>query len=220
MTNRILSLALAVLMLAAIALPVALAEDEDDYDPRAGYYYVKTENGKGLNVRNAPRMDSNVVGSLKYGTRIHVDGFTTPEWALILYKYDPGTSGGLDYYAAWVSTRYLTRTNPGKFVKATTAPATSSKSAATKNASSLEAINAIFRTAKQVESPYTVVARPSRASGWVNLRWAPNTEAVRIATCPQGKKLTVLAEMKDWYQVKDPATGMIGFISSKFVTKQ
>jgi len=55
-------------------------------------------------------------------------------------------------------------------------------------------------------------------SGWVNLRWAPSTEAERIATCPQGKELTVLAELKNWYQVEDPATGMIGFIKRTFVS--
>ncbi len=163
MTKRLVSLALAVLMLTAVALPAAVAGDEDYIDPRAGYYYVKTENGKGLNVRNHPG-GGQVVGSLKYGTRIYVDTFTTPEWALITYKYDNGY--GVGEYVAWVSTRYLTRKNPGKFVpSATAAPA--SKTAGTPV--TLDAVNAIFRTAKKVDAPYTVVARPSRASGWVNL---------------------------------------------------
>ena len=81
-------------------------------------------------------------------------------------------------------------------------------------------MNAEFNTAKKVAAPYTVVARPSRASGWVNLRWAPSTEAERIATCKQGKELTVLAELKNWYQVQDPETGMIGFISNQYVTRK
>ena len=46
------------------------------------------------------------------------------------------------------------------------------------------------------------------------------SEAERIATCPQGKELTVLVEMKNWYQVQDPETGMIGFISNKYVTRK
>ena len=212
MTKRLVSLSLAILMLMAIALPTALAED-NSVDKRAGYYYVKTDNGKSLNVRNAP--NGKVIGSLKYGTRIHVDTFTTPEWALILYKYDNGY--GMGEYAAWVSTRYLTRNKPGKYVNPTATPAPSGK---TTPAPTLDSINAIFRTAKQVTAPYTVVARPTRATGWVNLRWAPTTEAERIATCPQGKMLIVLAEMKGWYQVQDPATGMIGFISSQYVSRQ
>lgn len=217
MTERLVSLALALMMVMALALPVALAED-NSVDPRAGYYYVKTDNGKGLNVRNAPGSGSSVIGSLKYGTRIHVDAFTTPDWALILYRYDNGY--GLDYYAAWVSTRYLTRTNPGKYQGSSSANNNQGQSSNGAAANSLSALNDIFRTAKQVDAPYTVVARPSRASGWVNLRWAPSTDAQRIATCPQGKTLTVLAEMKGWYQVKDPVTGMIGFISSKYVSRQ
>lgn len=215
MSRKLVSLFFAVIMLTALALPLSLAED-DTPDLRAGYYYVKTENGKGLNVRDNPG-GGNVIGSLKYGTRIYTTGFTTPEWALITYKYDkPGL--GMGEYAAWVSTRYLTRNNPGTYQGSSASSGSTQTSAAT--ADPLSGINAIFRTAKQVSAPYTVVARPSRASGWVNLRWAPSTDAERIATCPQGKQLTVLAEMKGWYQVQDPATGMIGFISSQYVAKQ
>ena len=82
----------------------------------------------------------------------------------------------------------------------------------------MNSMNAEFRTAVKV-APFTVIARPSRASGWVNLRWAPTTEAERIATCPQGKELTVLAQTNSWYQVQDPVTGMIGFIMQKFVSR-
>ena len=48
---------------------------------------------------------------------------------------------------------------------------------------------------------------------------APSTEAERIATCGQGKELIVLTEMTNWYQVQDPATGMIGFISRQYVSR-
>ena len=84
-------------------------------------------------------------------------------------------------------------------------------------------MNDEFRTGKLVANPFTVYARPSRASGWVNLRWAPSTEAERIATCPQGKQLTVIGEIgetRNWYQVQDPQTGMIGFISRQYVSAQ
>ena len=54
---------LTVLVLAAAALiPAAVAEDNSVPDS-AGYYYVYTENGKGLNVRDTP--GGEVVGSLK-----------------------------------------------------------------------------------------------------------------------------------------------------------
>ena len=213
MTKRIVSLSLAVILLLMMALSAALAED-NYVDPRAGYYYVKTENGKGLNVRNGP--GGHVVGTLKYGAHIYVFGFTTAEWALINFKYDNGY--GMGEYAAWVSTRYLSRTDPGKYQPTPVVPPVPVTPGTP--AETLDSVNAIFRTARQVAAPYTVVARPARASGWVNLRWAPSTEAERIATCPQGKTLVVLAELKGWYQVQDPVTGMIGFIMSKYMTRQ
>ena len=211
MTRRFVSMVL--VMILVLLLPAALAEDNTP-DSRAGYYYVRTENGKGLNVRNGPNGEK--IGSIKYGTRIYVYTFTTPEWALINYKYDNGY--GLGEYAAWVSTRYLTRNNPGKYEAAAAVPVQTVQTVS--STSGLESINAIFRTAVQVPAPYSVISRPSRASGWVNLRWAPSTDAERIATCPQGKRLTVLAELNGWFQVQDPATGMIGFIRSKYVQRQ
>ena len=215
MTKRFVSMALAIIMVMALLIPAALAGDEDSFDPRTGYYYVRTENGKGLNVRDMP--NGKVVGSLKYRTQIYVEAFASSEWAQILYKYDNGF--GYDEYAAYVSTRFLTRNDPGPF-KGSSSSSSSKNTSNTGSTDSLSSINSIFRTARQVTAPYTVVARPSRASGWVNLRWAPSTEAERIATCPQGKRLTVLAEMNGWYQVQDNATGMIGFISSKYVERQ
>ena len=67
MKKRLIAL-LTVLVLAAALIPAAVAED-DSVPESAGYYYVYTENGKGLNVRDTPAGD--IVGSLKYGTRIY-----------------------------------------------------------------------------------------------------------------------------------------------------
>jgi len=217
MVKKLVSLALIVMMVLAVSIPAALAGDESPA-PHSGYYYVKTGDGKTLNVRNAP--NGNIVGHLKYGTRIYVEGFTTPEWALITYTYN-NEGFGVGEWAAWVSTRYLVRQNPGKFQRDTAAAQPAAQSTGNDQSTGpLPALNKIFATAKQVDAPYTVVARPSRASGWVNLRWAPSTDAQRISTCPQGKRLTVLVELNGWYQVQDPATGMIGFISSNYVTRQ
>ena len=214
MVKKIASIFLVVLVMTAAVLPAALAEEEDyTLDPNGGYYYVVTGNGKGLNVRDAP--GGNIVGSLKYGTQIYVEAFSTPEWALITYRYNkPGY--GVGDYAAWVSTRYLSRYNPGRYVP----PSGGGTQPSGSTTDNLASINAIFRTAVKVSAPYTVVARPVRASGWVNLRWAPNTEAERIATCPQGKVLVVMAELKSWYQVQDPDTGMVGFIMKKYTSIQ
>ena len=205
MTKRLLSLALAAVLLIAL-IPSALA-----YSERTMYVY--TENGKTLNVRRTPEVTDNIVAQAKYGEPVTVVATSANGWSTLWWQ---DKNGEFHYY--YVQSRFLVNYKPG--AKPTSGPnPTATPSPSTDAAKVLSDMNWQFTTAKKV-SPYTVVARPSRASGWVNLRWAPTTEAERIATCPQGKELTVLVEMKSWYQVQDPETGMIGFISNKYVTRK
>ncbi len=200
MTKRLLSLALIAMMLAMI-FPVSIASAE-------WTMYVYTDNGKSLNVRRDPMTGDNVIGSLKYGEAISVrmtmaNGWTVIDWA----------AG--DGFVAYVQSRFLVSYKPApKPVPVNPTPRPTDPAGKT-----FTDMNAEFRTGVKV-SPYTVIARPSRASGWVNLRWAPSTEAERITTCPQGKELTVLAELKNWYQVQDPTTNMIGFINRQYVNRK
>ena len=203
MSKKLLSLALAAILLAAL-IPTALADSERTM-------YVYTENGKSLNVRSAPVVADNIIGTLAFGYPVTVTAVSANGWSTILWQNYYG-----EFFSAYVQSRFLVNYKPSAVPSATAAPASSSVTDAAKVLSDM---NREFTTAKKV-SPYTVAARPSRASGWVNLRWAPSTEAERIATCPQGKELTVLVEMKNWYQVQDPQTGMIGFISNKYVTRK
>lgn len=106
MKKRMVSLLLVFVMALGLMIPAALAEDETAAEE--GYYYVYTENGKGLNVRETP--GGKVVGNLKYGTRIHVDAFVDSNWALIVYNYDNGYGKG--DYAAFVNRRFLQKTKP------------------------------------------------------------------------------------------------------------
>ena len=205
MTKRLLSLALAAILLAAL-IPAALADSERTM-------YVYTENGKSLNVRRTPEVADNIVAQAKYGEPVTVVATSANGWSTLWWQ---DNNGEFHYY--YVQSRFLVNYKPG--AKPTASPsATTAPSTSTDAAKVLSDMNWQFTTAKKV-SPYTVVARPSRASGWVNLRWAPTTEAERIATCKQGKELTVLVELKNWYQVQDPDTGMIGFISNQYVTRK
>ena len=205
MSKKLLSLALVAILLAAL-IPTALADSERTM-------YVYTENGKSLNVRSAPVVADNIIGTLAFGYPVTVTAVSANGWSTILWQNYYG-----EFFSAYVQSRFLVNYKPGP--KPTSGPnPTAAPSASTDAAKVLSDMNKEFTTAKKV-SPYTVVARPSRASGWVNLRWAPTTEAERIATCPQGKELTVLVEMKNWYQVQDPETGMIGFISNKYVIRK
>ena len=207
MTRRLILLVL-IAALAAMLLP-ALAAADSYY----GTMYVYTDNGKSLNVRRNPSTGNNIIGTLQFGEEVTVVEFRANGWAQILWEQNYYGEFG----AAYVQSRFLVNSRPGiRPAQPTAAPAAD----VTDYAKVFTSMNAEFRSARQVNIPYTVVARPSRASGWVNLRWAPSTEAERIATCKQGKELTVLAEMKNWYQVEDPETGMIGFISRSYVTRK
>lgn len=210
MKKRLIAL-LMVLVLAAGLIPAALAEDDTPMASE-GYYYVYTENGKGLNVRSTPGGD--VVGSLKYGTKIYCyyrDGGNG--WALIDYYYNnPGYGYGT--YAAYISSRYLRKNKP----PARNGGSSSSSSASSASTDVTAEINAEFKSAKKV-TPFIVTVRPTRASGWVNLRWAPSKSAELMATYKQNEKLLVIKETNNWYQVEDQDTGNVGFISKQFVVK-
>ena len=209
MKKRLIAL-LMVLVLAAGLIPAAIAEDDTPMASE-GYYYVYTENGKNLYVRSTP--GGEIVGSLKYGTKIYCyyrDGGNG--WALIDYYYNnPGYGYGT--YAAYISSRYLRKNKP---------PARNSGSSSSSSSSAYAdvtaEINAEFKSAKKV-TPFIVTVRPSRASGWVNLRWAPSKSAELMATYRQNEKLLVIKETNNWYQVEDQDTGDVGFISKQFVAQ-
>ena len=209
MSKRFLSIILAALMVLAACMPAAMAEDESS--DGEGYYYVYTENGKSLNVRSTP--GGTVVGSLKYGARIHVDAFVDSNWALILYRYNqPGYGTG--EYAAFVNRRFLTKNKPAARPSASRKTASESAPAA----DPLAEINKEFKSAKRV-TPYKVTVRPTRVSGWVNLRWAPSKSSELMATYKANDQLMVIREMDNWLQVEDMDTGDVGFISRQFVTQ-
>ncbi len=205
MMKKLGSLAVAVL-LCLLAASFALADT----------YYVKTDDGKTVNVRWTDDTQHAVMATLPYGTAVNVLATTkNGTWALINYK---GKTRDGEYVDtdAYIMMRFLSKTHPGEYKKKSSG--SDSGSTPVDAAKVLSDMNREFASARKVTVPYTVISRPTRASGWVNLRWAPSTEAERIATCPQGKELIVLAELKNWYQVQDPATGMIGFIKRSFMS--
>ena len=123
----------------------------------------------------------------------------------------PGFGKGT--YACFISSRYLRKSKPPAN------PGSESSSSSSSGSSDTAAeINREFRSAKKVD-PFTVTVRPSRASGWVNLRWAPSKSTEVMATYKQNEKLLVIQETNNWYQVEDQDTGNVGFISKQFVVK-
>lgn len=194
MRSKVLSLCLAALLLAALIPAAALAD--------VGDYYVYTENGKSLYVRETP--GGRIVGNLRYGAKVHVYSFADANWALITFRYTKNGVAG--EYNAYVNRRFLTKSKPA------------ARKSAEAPADLVTEINQIFKTAQKVE-PYEVVIRPTRVTGWVPMYWAPSDSAELLATYKANDVLTVRKELDGWLQVEDPATGNIGFIKRAFIAE-
>jgi len=74
MTKRILTLLTAAVLMMAVLVPAALAEEVAEENE----YYVYTENGRPLNVRSEP--NGEIVGSLPYGTKVRVTSVINDVW--------------------------------------------------------------------------------------------------------------------------------------------
>ena len=213
--KKLVSVILALLLAATGLITTALAVD-DTPSSDAGYYYVYTENGKTLNVRDTP--GGTVVGRLKYGERIYCyykDGGTG--WALIDFTYDkPGYGKGT--YACFVSSRFLVKNRPAARPKKSTTTDTAAVTTAAASTDPIADINAEFASARRV-TPYKVTVRPTRTSGWVPMHWAPGSNTTIMATYMANAQLLVLKETNNWLQVEDQDTGDVGFISKTFVAQ-
>lgn len=170
------------------------------------YKYVKTNTGTGLYVRSTPsaKDDSNIVDMLPYGTRVRIDGYeNNGVWALISFE---GCRG------CYVYTRYLSDTNPGKYVP----PVVPTPTPAPSPAPSGSQIS--FDTFRHV-TPYQAMVSTGSPTGRVYLRWAPGTAYAYMTVCYQGTGLTVLAEGDGWCQVMLNSNGYVGFMSAKYISK-
>lgn len=178
--------------------------------------YVKTDNGKDLPVRAEPNKKAKVIGYAKYGSVVATDwsyagndGWTKLVW---------GAAGD-----GYVQSRYLVSSQPAPYKKATKAPATPKPTAnAKKQAAELkkqqDALNKELKSEKEIEPCYIAV-RPSRSTGMVNFRVGPSTATSKITTYPSGKELIALGETTNWWRVRDPETGKVGYIFKNLTVK-
>ncbi len=233
MIKRFLAAALTLALLFLCAVPV-FAESEDGPVSNSRMHvvsmYVYTDNGKGLNVRSAPIVANNIIGLAPFGTELEVQGFLDGGWACVYWMGQ----------IAYVQSRYLQETQPvtptpqpyvyptavpyvyptaAPYVYPTATPYTYPTTAPYSYTDTLATLNAEFRTARMV-TPFVIVVRPTRASGWVNMRWAPSKDTEVLGTYRSGARLTVLAETQSWYQVVDPDTEVTGFIMKTYTTRQ
>lgn len=197
--KKAICLIIAMMMLVLLA-SAALAESQGTE------MYVYTKNGKVLKVRSSmsTKDDSNVIGSLAYGKKVIIYG-VRDGWAMIDY----GNTIGYIMY------RFLVKEKPAPFKPSDSTEKKTSGTAA-KDASTVAQLNTLIASARFVD-PYTVTVRPVRASGWVYLRWFPSQSSEAMATFSANHELMVIAELTDWYQVSDPATGKVGFVYKSYV---
>ena len=145
--KKIIGLLLAVMLL-VLFVSCAVAESQGTV------MYVKTANGKALNVRSSMSTadDSNIIGALKYGSKVITYG-NKDGWTMIDYNKTTG----------YIMTKYLVKEKPAAY-DGGSGSSTSKKAGSfnTKEATNISQLNSLASTAKFVD-PYTVTGRPSHS---------------------------------------------------------
>lgn len=198
MIKKLLAMAVALALMMVMFIPTSLAAFE---------MWVYTANGGALNVRATPSTGDNVIGTVQYGSNVVVDYHLGNGWTALIWG---------SYGTAYVQTRYLVDYQPGPRPQPQPQPSGGGSSSA--SAEEMTAINAEFKSARRV-TPYTVQTMAARSTGTVNMRWAPHKKAELIRSYKSGVDLEVIAELKDWRQVRDPETGDVGFIRQDFLER-
>ena len=195
MLKKILALTLAVVI--ALACTAVFAEEVEEDTT----YWVFTDNGKELNVRNAPGGD--IIGKLKYGEKVTVVSFINGEWAAINYK---------DSELGYVSTRFLIKADPEEVKRLI------EEEQSEITGDPMTDINAEFASAVDVDD-YKITARPARVTSLVYMRWIPSETGRIIIGYKATEQLIVLKELEHYLQVQDPDTGDVGYIHKKFAAR-
>ena len=176
--------------------------------------WIKTGNGKAANGRSGPGKDYQLVAYVPYGSQVQITGTSQNGYTPIML-----TSGSDEVY---VLTKFLVTYDPGTYVPSSSSskPSGGSSSGGSSGGTAglQSAIVKEFKAARFV-TPYEVTTYHKRASGLINMRWAPSKKATLIHAYSSGEKLMVLAELKTWSQVQDPETGWVGFVRSDFLQK-
>ena len=198
MKKRLVPLLLALAVLVMALVPAAVAD--------SAVKYVYTRNGKPLNVRAWPDVNSALLGKIPVGTSVTVESYSgNYTWANIRYN---GQS-------AYVMTQYLVDVYPGGG-GVTPSPVPVTPGGNTNYQNIITSMENEFKTYRVVE-PYTVLAKPVRATGWVNLRYVPSTDFGHADNLYANTQLTVIAETRNWLQVRRVDTGVTGYVMRQYV---
>lgn len=166
--------------------------------------YVYCRNGKPLNVRAYPDVNSRLLGTIPNGTQITIEGYTSNyTWATIVYKEQ----------IAYVMTQYLVDSPYTPTPTPTPAPAPAPVPGG--DTGIVSAMENELRS-YHVVNPYTVLAKPDRATGWVNLRYAPSTAFGHAGNMYANTQMTVIAETTNWLQVRRNDNGVTGYVMRQY----
>ncbi len=217
MRNKAIALGIAVMLLILVAVPLTSMA----MTRRA---YVSTSNGGNLNMRIYPTTDSDVITSIPYGGEV-----------TILASYDDGLWVDVAYgsYEGYVMWRYLVYEYPGPMpgpiprpdptfnpvpnpMPNPTARPTAKPNPNPSNNSVEKALANLFNGFEQMR--YLAAVKPSTPGGIVHMRWAPSKATAIITDYHQNDQLQVLAQNDSWCQVRDPGTGVTGFMMRSFLT--
>ncbi len=191
---------------AALILLLLTASVCEAFADGSSVMYVKTSNGKSLNVRSSPEKADNIIGSLAYGDSVVVDWSYAGNdgWSRIFW----GSWG-----SAYVMSNFLVDYKPG--------PAPTPHKEEKKEGETAEKakLDKELKSEKAVAEPYYIAVRPTRVSGWVNFRTGPSASTERITSFPDGKELVVLGETTSWYKARDPETNKVGYLSKSYAAK-
>ncbi len=177
--------------------------------------YIYSNSGGNVNLRGEPSTESYVVASMPFGSEI-----------VILGDYDDGIWVTVSYHGSegYVMWRYITYEYPvppsptynpyptyGPIPTYNPRPAPTAKPVRpTAKPSGGSSIARLFSGFQFVN--YSALVRPSSPGGIVNMRWAPSKEAAIMTEYHQNYQLEVIAMNNEWAQVRDPETGIVGFM--------
>ena len=186
MKKRVLSMFIAAMLLVTLMVPAFTAS------AMIGPQYVKTSNGKALNMRFGPSKDFDIVIKIPYGAQVSSYEYYDNNWAYVTYNG----------YSGYAMSRYFSSTKPSKVTPQPTAKPADGTT--------------LFKSFTAVN--YYVTVRPSTPTGYVNMRWAPSKTMPIKGTYRADALLHVISENGTWAQVYDENTNTCGFMMLSFLS--
>lgn len=205
--KKIVLRTLCLLAVAILALVPLFAQADGNY----GYFYVKTDNGKTVNLRSDPWKGDNVIARIPYRSLVLIYEYSeNGVWAYVETDNPNKSSGTLK---GWIQASFLVRNDPGKYNPGGGGGGSSS------GEPTFGEINSAAKAMRLVENPYITVIKTKKAGNLVHLRWFPSTYAAYSGAYLCDTEIRVLALSKTWAQVEIVEDGHVGFILRSCVTE-